>query len=91
MEEVVAIANADGSPVRPSIVDEHINATKIMKPYKTSMLLDYEAGRPMEVEAILGNAVRKAEKLGVKVPHMKTLYGLLYMFEHCNRSNNTHP
>jgi len=86
MEEVVALAQADGNPVRPFIVDEHINATKAMKPYKTSMLVDYESGRPMEVEAILGNAVKKAKKLGVNVPHMKTLYGLLSIVEQC-RSN----
>jgi hypothetical protein len=29
-----------------------------MPPYKTSMLLDYENGHPMETEAILGNALR---------------------------------
>jgi 2-dehydropantoate 2-reductase len=55
-----------------------------MTPYKTSMLLDYEAGRPMEVEAILGNAVRIARNLGVSVPRMETLYALLSALEQRN-------
>ncbi len=83
MGEVVAVAQADGSSLTPSIIDEHVNATKVMKPYKTSMLNDWEAGRPIEVEAILGNAVRKAEQLGVEVPHLKTLYALLSTAEQC--------
>jgi 2-dehydropantoate 2-reductase len=52
-----------------------------MKPYKTSMLLDFENGRPMEVEAILGNAVRIARSLSVSVPHMETLYALLSLMD----------
>jgi 2-dehydropantoate 2-reductase len=52
-----------------------------MKPYKTSMLLDFEAGKPMEVEAILGNAVRAARRTGVPVPHLESLYALLQLVD----------
>jgi 2-dehydropantoate 2-reductase len=83
MGEVVALAQADGCPLSASIIDDHINSTKAMKPYKTSMLNDWEAGRPIEVEAILGNAVRKAKQLGVQIPHLKTLYALLSTAEQC--------
>ena len=55
-----------------------------MKPYKTSMLLDFESGRPMEVEAILGNAVRIADLEGVPVPHLKTIYALLGIIDKRN-------
>jgi len=41
------------------------------------MMLDYVEGRPLEVEAILGNPVRRAHELGVAVPVMETLYGLV--------------
>ncbi|MCX7823853.1 MAG: 2-dehydropantoate 2-reductase [Syntrophobacterales bacterium] len=83
MKEVVTLARLDGSPLSFSIIESHIKDTKVMKPYKTSMLLDYEAGRPMEIEAILGNAVRKAEEFGIEVPHLKTLYGVLSIVEQC--------
>lgn len=41
-----------------------------------SMLVDVRHGRNIEVEAILGNAVRKAEELGVDTPSLKMLYVL---------------
>jgi 2-dehydropantoate 2-reductase len=44
---------------------------------KPSMLLDWEAGRPLEVEVILGNPVRIARARGVELPRMQSLYALL--------------
>ncbi|EAQ84894.1 hypothetical protein CHGG_08908 [Chaetomium globosum CBS 148.51] len=44
---------------------------------KPSMLLDWEAGRPMEIEVILGNPVRIARARGVEMPRLQTLYALL--------------
>lgn len=37
-------------------------------PYRPSMLVDLDQGRPMEVEVIVGNIVRKARELDVKTP-----------------------
>lgn len=44
---------------------------------KPSMLLDWEAGRAMELEVILGNPVRIARAKGVELPRVQTLYALL--------------
>ncbi|SPN99027.1 uncharacterized protein DNG_02066 [Cephalotrichum gorgonifer] len=44
---------------------------------RPSMLLDWEAGRPMEIEVILGNPVRIARERGVSLPRMQSLYALL--------------
>ncbi|OIW24821.1 2-dehydropantoate 2-reductase [Coniochaeta ligniaria NRRL 30616] len=44
---------------------------------KPSMLLDWEAGRPLEIEVILGNPVRIARVRGVDLPRMQSLYALL--------------
>ncbi|MEM7063961.1 MAG: putative 2-dehydropantoate 2-reductase [Cyanobacteria bacterium P01_B01_bin.77] len=49
-------------------------ATTRMKPYRTSMKIDFDEGRPLEVEAILGNPVRAAAELDVAVPEMEKLY-----------------
>ncbi|EQA63101.1 ketopantoate reductase PanE/ApbA domain protein [Leptospira alexanderi serovar Manhao 3 str. L 60] len=58
-------------------IETFLRMTETMKPYKTSMLLDFEAGRVLELEAILGNAIRIGEKKGLEVPHIQTLYFLL--------------
>ncbi|KAI0105215.1 2-dehydropantoate 2-reductase [Nemania sp. FL0031] len=44
---------------------------------KPSMLLDWEAGRPMELEVILGNPVRIANKAGADMPRLQSMYALL--------------
>ena len=45
--------------------------------YRPSMLLDLENGRPMELEVILGNTLKRAKNLGVDAPIMNTVYELL--------------
>lgn len=81
MEEITLIANAAGHPLPENIVEQNISSTYQMPPYKTSMLLDFESGRPMETEAILGNAVRCGRKLGVAIPHLETVYALMKLRE----------
>ena len=44
---------------------------------KSSMLVDWEASRPMEVEVILGNAIRLAQQHGITLPRLETMYALL--------------
>lgn len=41
---------------------------RVIQPFKPSMLVDLEHGRPMEVEVIVGSIVRKAKELGVPIP-----------------------
>lgn len=81
MEEVCATAAAVGHPLHPKLIDQYIAGTLGMPAYKTSMALDYENGRPMEIEAILGNTVRAARKHGVATPILDTLYSLAKMIE----------
>ena len=81
MEEICTIATAAGHPLPADIVDISVTSTHKMPPYKTSMLLDFEAGRPMETEAILGNAVRYGQRLGVAIPHLESVYALMKMRE----------
>lgn len=77
MNEVIALSRAAGHPLDPALIEKNMTGTERMTPYKTSMLLDFEHGRPLEVDAILGNAVALAEQLGVATPRMKTLHALL--------------
>lgn len=41
-----------------------------------SMLTDIRHGRPIEVDAIIGNTVRIAKKVAVDVPYLELLYAL---------------
>ncbi len=77
MQEVYELADADGCKLETDVITKNISATEKMTPYKTSMLLDFEAKRPMEVEAILGNALRFAAKKSIKTPYLSSLYALL--------------
>ena len=53
MKEVVSLATANGYPTKPTIIEEKITATEKMDAYKTSMLLDYENHRDLEIDSIL--------------------------------------
>ena len=81
MEEVCLIAAAAGHPLPEEVVQQNIDGTRAMAPYKSSMLVDFEAARPMEVEAILSNGLRVAKRHGVSAPHMESLYGLLKLVD----------
>ncbi|MES1955896.1 2-dehydropantoate 2-reductase [Salinisphaera hydrothermalis EPR70] len=79
MAEVMAVAAADGYPLPDDAIDRNIEATRRMPAYRNSMALDYRAGRALEIDAILGNVVTKAERLGVAVPRLHTLQTLIRM------------
>jgi len=81
MQEVFDTAAAAGHPLPDGIIDQYVQATKDVRPYKTSMALDAQYKRPMETEAILGNTVRIAKRLGVVTPKLDTLYALMKILE----------
>jgi 2-dehydropantoate 2-reductase len=85
MREVVRAGNADleaaGSDARldeERIIDAMFGQTRTMGDYRTSMVIDYLEGRPLEVEAILGEPSRRAARLGVPVPTIDALYALVH-------------
>lgn len=75
MREVVSAAQAAaGHTIEEAHVQTMLGNTRKMEAYKPSMQIDRELGRPMEVEAIYGEPVRRAEAAGVAVPRMRVLY-----------------
>lgn len=77
MEETIAAARADGATIESAFADEMIRITQPIGAYRTSMQLDYEAGRPLEVESILGEPLRRARAAGVATPRLELLYGIV--------------
>ncbi len=58
MHEVRQLAGACGTDVDEAHIDKLLRDTATMVPYASSMLVDYQHRRPMEVEAIFGNPLR---------------------------------
>lgn len=82
MREVVTVANAWGERVSPGCdrhlptetITQMLTQTEQMSPYRTSMKIDYDEKRPLEIEAILGNPLRTAQELNLYVPAITLLY-----------------
>jgi 2-dehydropantoate 2-reductase len=73
MEEVDAVARRLGVEI-PVTIDQRIRGAARVGEHKTSMLQDMEAGRPMEIDAVVGSVVELAGRLNVPVPHLQTIY-----------------
>lgn len=77
MEEVVDVASALGMEIDGGFIDEQFALTRSMGEYKPSSLVDYLAGRAVEVEAIWGEPLRQGARAGLDLPKLETLYRLL--------------
>jgi 2-dehydropantoate 2-reductase len=80
MAETEAVAAKLGIELPISIEQRMAGAEKVGA-HKTSMLQDYEAGRPMELEAIVGAVVELGERLGVPMPATRTVYACAKMLD----------
>ncbi|GAB1538847.1 putative 2-dehydropantoate 2-reductase [Scytonema sp. NUACC21] len=74
MYEVLEGARSCGRVILDSFVQTMLDYTVKMTPYRTSMKIDYDECRPLEVEAILGNPLRMAQAAGVNLPQIDCLY-----------------
>jgi 2-dehydropantoate 2-reductase len=75
MTEFVRIGERLGIRL-PMSVDDRLVVTRRLGDFRTSMLNDIEAGRPLEVEGLLGVVVELAERLGEPVPASGAVYAL---------------
>jgi len=77
MEEIVDAANKFGHVVPRSFIELQFERTAEMSSYRPSSLIDFEAGRAVELEEIWGEPMRRAKAVGVPVPRLEMLYWLL--------------
>jgi len=80
MEEVDAVARSVGIEISVSI-DQRIKGAARVGDHKTSMLQDLESGRPMEIDALTGSVVELGDRLGIPVPHLRTLYASVKLLQ----------
>ncbi len=83
MEEIVGGAHAEcavrtpddpGRRLPPDLPARMLELTDRMPPYPTSMKVDFDHGRPLEVEAVLGEPVRAAAAAGRELPRARLLH-----------------
>jgi 2-dehydropantoate 2-reductase len=80
--EIAAIATAEGVTISPNRFEMlHEYMANIPPSTRSSLLIDLEQGKRIEVEALQGAAVRRAHKHGVPAPIISTLYALLKPWE----------
>ncbi len=75
MAEAAAIGTAIGCPITES-GEDRLKVTATLGAFKTSMLQDVEAGRPLELDALLAAPLEIAERVGVPAPNLAALHGL---------------
>lgn len=87
MGDVQRGAAACGVGISDAVLEDMIHKTEKMASYSTSMKLDYERKRPLEIEAIFGNPLRAAEGAGAQVTQIRMLYHQLRMLDRRNRGD----
>ncbi len=76
-DEVIAAARKLGHAIPSDFADLQFKRTAEMGRYLPSTVLDFAAGRPLELEAIWGEPYRRAFNAGAEVGRLETLYHLL--------------
>ena len=77
-----ADAVAEGLGVRlPLTIDQRMDRARKVGAHRTSMLQDLEAGRPMELESVVGVVIELGKKLGLPMPHTSTLYSCVKLLD----------
>jgi 2-dehydropantoate 2-reductase len=77
MQEVIAAANQCGHALPIATAAEQMKRTETMGAYQPSTLLDFVSARPLEIEAIWGEPLRRAAAAGAQTPRLQVLYSLL--------------
>lgn len=88
MTEVLSASVGTGHPVDPTAIDDLLLQTEQMAPYAPSMRLDFDARRPLELEAIYATPLRVAAAAGVRMPRTEQLWRQLDFLDRRNRANS---
>jgi 2-dehydropantoate 2-reductase len=79
MAEAAAVGARIGCAIEQSPEDRHL-ITRKLGAFKTSMLQDVEAGRAIELDALVTVVHEIAQRLGMATPHISALLGLTRLF-----------
>lgn len=79
MREAAAIGERIGCPIAQTPEDRHA-VTARLGAFRTSMLQDVDAGRPLELDSIVGAVQELGQRTGIDTPHVSALLGLTRLF-----------
>jgi 2-dehydropantoate 2-reductase len=79
MREASAVGARIGCAIEQTPEDRHV-ITRRLGSFKPSMLQDVEAGRALELDAIVGVVREIAQRVGVATPTIDALLGLTRLF-----------
>jgi 2-dehydropantoate 2-reductase len=82
MQEVEAVSRKLGMEL-PVTIDQRMAGAERVGEHKTSMLQDLEAGRPMELEALVGAVVELGERVGIPMTCTRTVYNCTRLLAQC--------
>ena len=82
MQEVEGVSQKLGMEL-PVSIDQRIAGAEKVGEHKTSMLQDLEAGRPMELEALVGALVELGERVGLPMTCTRTVYNCTKLLAQC--------
>jgi len=77
MHEIVAIARAEGVELPEDVIEQNIRKTQTMGAYRSSMQIDQEMGRPIELESIIAAPLATAHRHRISAPYLLMPYQLL--------------
>lgn len=75
MDELAAVGAKIGCPISET-AEDRMAVTARLGAFKSSMLQDVEARRPIEIEALLGAPREIAECIGIPTPQLDRLYAM---------------
>jgi 2-dehydropantoate 2-reductase len=90
MQEVEAVSLKLGMEL-PVSIDQRIAGAEKVGEHKTSMLQDLEAGRPMELEALVGAVVELGERVGLPMTYTRTVYSCTKLLAECAAQQPNQP
>jgi 2-dehydropantoate 2-reductase len=89
MTEVESVATRLGIEL-PVSIDQRMAGAEKVGEHKTSMLQDLEAGRPMELDAVVGGVLELGERLGVPMPATRAVFSCAKLLDR-SRANSKAP
>jgi hypothetical protein len=88
LDELIMLANAQECTFPADFKEKTIRSMTQPQETNSTMWMDFEAKRPMEIETYLGSPLKLAQEVNVTVPRIETLYATLH---HINIVNRTRP
>jgi 2-dehydropantoate 2-reductase len=86
IDELLALATAQGCTLPPNYRETTMQVMTQPQENNSTMYMDFEAKRPMEIETYLGSPLKLAQEVGVAVPRIESLYAILHNLNIVNRN-----